>query len=620
MEQYIAYAEKLTSLNKMLTETLWDRLTYISKKNEWLDTYMNYISSKFFPKKVTISQYDIEERITIIQSTLLAYDTIKNDIKMDHNLDIEIKDFLIKSIEEVKTKAEVAKRATFFEAEKSWYDVLFTWSTFEIKKNQGRIQNTWLWVDYVQHKKSYLHDIDSLQTQIYGPRISDVNEEREVVVSLCTMAYKMNNSKLTPQEDTLFKSFLNALGDSTIADVHQDTKELPARGNLSMEAIMKGTEHIKATFYPNIKRWQIIDKGKAWYSSLFSQKIREYPDKEKDNFNKLLTTIGHEDAGHMVRWDNQEKNGMILSGPWYEDIEEGITKLNEWLLKYSLDDYPLLPNNIFIAVFIGENYNFEDTYTLLRILKKLQFPWEISKANEVSIARSAFTLAQRVKSYYSWDEKWSNRKDVIYFRGEKKLVQYLRSLPNDKERAEFYRKLMTAKVSFEDIFTIDSLLKKLWTDTAHINQNKLVDKVFNVKLQEGAWAFSKMPDDYWEKNIDKNLLQWDFRFNGTQEYLLKEKKALVDLFSIVGYKKYRGTYIQDKQWDILKARDLLKKWNIISFTTDQWPKKGKILLSSLDELKIIIQHDGTYIWWDVVSIKKKDIKALWSIRILNKHF
>jgi hypothetical protein len=57
-------------------------------------------------------------------------------------------------------------------------------------------------------------------------------------------------------------------------------------------------------------------------------------------------------------------------------------------------------------------------------------------------------------------------------------------LPNDEERAEFYRKAMSAKVSFEDIFTLDNLFKKLGTTPENINQNKLVDKVFNVKLQE----------------------------------------------------------------------------------------------------------------------------------------
>jgi len=64
------------------------------------------------------------------------------------------------------------------------------------------------------------------------------------------------------------------------------------------------------------------------------------------------------------------------------------------------------------------------------------------------------------------------------------LVEYLKSLPNDEERAEFYKKAMSAKVSFEDIFTIDKLFEKIGTNKENINQNKLVDKVFNVKLQQ----------------------------------------------------------------------------------------------------------------------------------------
>jgi hypothetical protein len=42
-----------------------------------------------------------------------------------------------------------------------------------------------------------------------------------------------------------------------------------------------------------------------------------------------------------------------------------------------------------------------------------------------------------------------------------------------------------------------------------------------------------------------------------------------------------------------------------------------VLSSSLDELKIVFQHEWRYSWWEVISIKKKDIQQLWDVRILN---
>lgn len=83
---------------------------------------------------------------------------------------------------------------------------------------------------------------------------------------------------------------------------------------------------------------------------------------------------------------------------------------------------------------------------------------------------------------------------------------------------------MSAKVSFEDIFILDTLFEKLGTDTSILNQNKLVDKVFNVKLQQWAWAFNKQVHEDWTTAIEENLWKWDFRFNGMKEYTQEEKK------------------------------------------------------------------------------------------------
>lgn len=132
MNTYQEYAEKVEWLGKTLTGMLGLKLTYIKTKSEWVDNYINYLSSKFFPKKEKISQYDIEERINIIESSLQDYKQLEIDINNNQELPPNSKEFLLKRIKESSAKAEIAKRAVFFEAEKSGYDILLETNSFEI--------------------------------------------------------------------------------------------------------------------------------------------------------------------------------------------------------------------------------------------------------------------------------------------------------------------------------------------------------------------------------------------------------------------------------------------------------------------------------------------------------
>ncbi len=557
MKNYTEYANKIEWIEKTLAGMLWLKLSYVKSESESMNKYVNYISNKFFPNKKEITQYDIEERLVVIQSAIKWYKNLKRTIQNDQELTPNLKKFIIKRLQENLNRAKIAKRSVFFEAEKFGYDILFEESTFEIKKNNDKINKIWFWEEFNKKKKKYLKDIDILQTKIYGPRITDVKEEKDLIISICNEKYIKNSGNLSLEEKIFFENFLWKFTDNIEPKDIKIAKKLPSRWNLSMDDIMSWTEHIKNIFYPNIKREQKKEKGKKWYSVPFETKIREYPDQESDDFNKILTTIWHEDAGHMVRGDNQEKNWLIIAWAWYENIEEWITKLNEWLLKYSLDEYPLIPNDTFMAVFIWENYNFEDTYKLIKIIKKLGINWQIDIEKEKTISKAALNLAERVKWYYPRDGKWSNRKDVIYFRWEKKIIEYLKSLPDNEARAEWYRKAMSAKVSFEDIFTIDELLEEIGPSTENTSKNKLVDKIFNVKLEKWVWAFSKVQGEDGKRNIDKNLLNGDFRFNGMEEYSMREKKAIIELFNIVKYKKYKSKNISEDDY-----KKINKDWKI----------------------------------------------------------
>ena len=93
-----------------------------------------------------------------------------------------------------------------------------------------------------------------MQTAAYGPKISDCNDEKQIILSLCNTKYKKNKSILIPKENALFSSFLDQFRDNITDTIPQDMKKLPSRGKLPMTTIMEGTEHIKQHFYPEIHR------------------------------------------------------------------------------------------------------------------------------------------------------------------------------------------------------------------------------------------------------------------------------------------------------------------------------------------------------------------------------
>jgi hypothetical protein len=103
-----------------------------------------------------------------------------------------------------------------------------------------------------------------------------------------------------------------------------------------------------------------------------------------------------------------------------------------------------------------------------------------------------------------------------------------------------------------------------------------------------------------------------------EEYKIHEKKAIIELFDMVGYKKYRGKYTQEQKWNELKTKDQLRKGNIISYKSNNEWKKGKVIKSSLDDLEVALQNDGKYSGGKTETILKKDVDSLEDLRVLNK--
>lgn len=535
--KYDYLTKKAINLEDKIKYISWSKLLYHTVENTINEKKhsIHYLSKRFFGNN-DITQNTIAETVAILQITIDSFWDLKKEIA-NSNVEQFQKDFLIKRIDEAILKCEFAKKATFFEAEKSWY-------TISIGNNEFKVSNKDSDKKFLsmEQKNQYLTDMNDLQTKIYGPKITDTPKEKNIVFSILQDLYEKNKDNLDNDEQILFQKFLEKFNFDYIK-VDTTPPDFLEWDPIEVSKIMKATDHIRNNFYNNVSWKQEQPKWRTGYAVYWQNKTREYPDKEKDLFKKLFIAIGHEDAGHMLRGDNQIKNWLVIPWAWYEYIEEGITKLNEGLLKYNLDTYQNIPSDTFIWVFIWENYNYQDTYSLLRIIKKMKIKGEITDEIDKKLSEQANNLAQRVKGYYPWDDVWSNRKDVIYFRWENILVDYLKSLPNDLERSLFYHKLLEAKVSFSDIIAMDDFL----ADKKDVlNYNKMVDKILYLKLKNGTWVFSKQKNKESRlRPIDTNLLNWDFRFHTIDEYTMKEKRALIEVISLIGYKKQGGKYIRE---------------------------------------------------------------------------
>jgi len=252
----------------------------------------------------------------------------------------------------------------------------------------------------------------------------------------------------------------------------------------------------------------------------------------------LATIIEHEIWWHVVR-GAQGKQRLWFAWANYENIEEWITKLNEYLMHYdTLEGIPLEPGIAHISVFIGENYNFQDTLQLLKIYFKLK------GKSDIDAQKLAFTRTKRIKSYYARDQPWANRKDVIYYRGAKKLIEYLKTL-SPEERAEFYNDAYFATLSFEDITLVPELKEQLGISKETIDIPfplwKLILRKQNY-IHPTTWtslgAFST------KEKIQEHLIGEDFRFLRLDPLTREKRNKLSILYNTK--KKVKNTIISKR--------------------------------------------------------------------------
>ena len=511
--KYQEYADKLTGLEKKDFSVL----SYIQKDT---DAYRTYYATYFFwDEAKEITPEVIQEAINKFDQNLSQIKVLKQQIRKEEDWPEYLKKMYLDSCNEAGLELIAFKESIYLEAKKYGYQVEIGDNT--IKSITHTEKNT-LSQD---ERDIYEKQVSRIQTAIYGPKISDVQKERELVTTYLSQLYNEKNQLLTEEEKTRFTTFLGEYE----KDVHHERYTFKAKktieGTLPFEKMEKIAQD--ALTIQGISWYTITRKpGKTNYSVTTSRHEIDFPNKDKLPKNAILTLLEHEIAGHVVVGENNKKT-LKFRGAKRWAKEEAINILNETLVQFPLEDalqVEVPPSHI--TTFFGENNEYKGTYDLTKIYYKL-----LGKSEKVAHS-NALKRARRVKCYHDFGSKETNRKDVIYYRNYLELVDYLLSLNTNQERAEYYKTAYSMQVGFDDLRFWEQIKKDLDIEEEELFSPYFIGRVLFKTIEQGTGDMVR--------NEENDL--WDFRnWSKTNALTLNQKRLLVEILENMGYEINKET-------------------------------------------------------------------------------
>ena len=482
---------------------LWWAIGYISN----LDSNITF-SKVFFSSEKDANEEYIREKVILFDEKIELLEKLKEKLESDKDIEEEVKDIFLKSIEANLLNFEIFKNSIYLEAKKLGFP-LSDEKSFE-----------------------YNEAVLELQTKIYWERASDIPEEKQEILETFNNFYEKNWYKLSQEERKEFEQFLT--------DFWIEAKEILAEETSNIiESTKKVTKNIldkkiKASDFKKIfemvldiysmseweEKWTVEIKDVAWASVSIKEREFIIPDKDK-SIEEVLRLIDHELEGHWIRWKNNLKVLREITWFRYLFLEEWLIKVFRHLLfndDNKLEDIDTSPNISHLTLFVWENYNGDDTEKILRLYYKMELKkWE----NESKINREARGRAFRVKWFLDWDQKWANRKDVSYTRWLKQAVELLKTNlgnSNAKKIKDFMINFYFAKLWTEDFSKVDKLKKVLWINDEDVQIPELIWYILLRKLR-------------WEKITLENLQEKDFRFEAHDAWTTDFKRKIVKILN-----------------------------------------------------------------------------------------
>lgn len=528
-----------------------DIFSDVDKFFGWLAGVMKYVSygrrkvnKTLFPdknskgsilKQVTYRHVENVQVFNQLHLKKIA-DAIK-DIKRENLLNDSQKHFLLHKAFHIQLALSMMQYAVYIEAEKWGYPL-----------DQSK-------------KQDCLVRIEAYETELYGPRVSDVPEEVSCVMDSLSTLHQTNKQNLSQKESNLFLWLLQRFSSwssdlVTVNKIHQDAEKfylsdifapilqkiLTIYGKKSIIIYQK--KDIQSIYQENdvfyMSPWtHWVDKKNYFeplglkdsfkiYLSDSASNVSVWRDKNlKDHsitfplsatysFRRICELIDHEVGTHVVRSYNDE-NGLDVKSGMYEKTEEWIAMwMNEKLVVTNFDDLSSgEPTIHHISTFIAENYDAEETKKLLTIYYKLL--WK----SDAQALKEATSRTERIKRYHANDLPGANRKDTVYWRGMKTVVEYLKNV--DIETLQHDADLIyRGKFADGDLADIDGLFDGLKVDATQRISPLALWKILYERYQGNVITKEALQ----EKDKRFHLSMKDLNF--TQKRQLLEILQLLD--------------------------------------------------------------------------------------------
>ena len=537
-DRFVWYQESLDSIKWSFSWPLSGILKYYEKD---VNTVMNI---SFFEKgSRNINQQDIDNIQTFLSLSLARSIVLEKDIENDWLLNTAQKNFLLHTLRHIQLWLKMLEYTVYIEANKWWYNLSDT------------------------DKEKYLIEIEKYETLLYGPSIHAIPGESRSVLNHIWDLYMSNWSLLSHQEQATIKDFFlthnfspkkgggekkekkennsvlnkqissdtlsqilekvyNIYGEDIVSIYESSEAESPTFDKENNRYIIPTWIHSKdlKEFY---HEYMIAEKTKVIMSDIatnfsvgrrkdeyFDDHTIKFPANNNYEIKRVCELIDHEVGTHFVRNKNSSLWVDIKSG-WYLETEEGIATANEQLASGDREnlaaDEPTIHH---LSTFIAEKYDAWMTKKILEILFVLQ--WEDREKSK----KLAHDRMLRVKRFHAFDLPWANRKDVVYWRGMKNVVEYLQNTDIAKLKKDT-KLLYSWKFSDKDMDYIDWLFDWLDIDT---------DKYISP-LALGKMICHK----YTGNNVNKKTLaQQDLRFDSPlTELNYTQKKKLIEILDIL---------------------------------------------------------------------------------------
>jgi len=538
-KEFMTIAKKIEDIKLNIEKPLWGILNY---------TTLNNINKNFFAENIEkVTQQDIDNTTLFLNSYLQQFKRLGEEVQESAFLNEIQKKLFISTLQSYCLKIMLFKSAVYIEWEKWGYELS------------------------IKDKAQHLRNIERIETLVYWPKISEQAKEVDNVMTHLDILYQTNKDKLTTEEQQQFITFLEKFPHTPSEIKKIDDSPKNRLGRLRQEDfarllqkwlalytitsnIVKITEKVSELkeengilYIPAISTttWEAQTKEELetiytqfWYApEVLKIKIQkcaaievDIPSKEINipsitnyyDVIRSLELLSHEEITHAITGTNKE-NAFNIASDTYLELQEGVAMLNEKAVTTDIKNISAEPTIHHISTFIGENYNKEDTYNLLKIYYTL-----MGKKNAESLAKSR---TERVKRFHAYDQGGANRKDVVYRRGMLDVLAYIQNLDtNNIEDIQWLQK---------NIFNF--YIWKLWKEEVENAQEltewfNITPKNIILPADIGKillWMLEKnSPDGKWIKITNDSLGANDIRFKASlPEHNLNyiQKKLLLEM-------------------------------------------------------------------------------------------